>query len=352
MNLKISSAALNKVTHLYMIIAGCRYTARSVMITSSNGSIFRITGPLWRKPPVIGGFPSQRRVTWSLIFSLVCASTNGWSNNRDAGELRRHRAHYEASVMVLTWHYLRRGNWKVKSWIVLTSDPLHNLADLHKTLQHTTERFVGVLQGCVQCMSVRLCRESPVTRWANKIHPLTHCILWLFWNRKWYCTRSTFTKTTHRSQYICNYHDLLLEYPPPYSCSPRNTLARCWNKHDDVRTLICFPHNYTFVWGIHWFKEDSPLKGPIMRAIVVSFAANWTSASTTRRILDDLRCFNHVRSLLWNPFIIMGLMPNTLNCGLYVRRECRERFPRHRLAIPTCIMARARRTSCDACRDR
>ena len=36
-----------------------------------------------------------------------------------------------------------------------------------------------------------------------------------------------------------------------------------------------------------------------------------------------------------------------------MRRECRERFPRHRgLAIPKCIAARAWRICRDACRDR
>ena len=38
----------------------------------------------------------------------------------------------------------------------------------------------------------------------------------------------------------------------------------------------------------------------------------------------------------------MGLLPDTQNCGLRMRRECRECFPRHSgLAIPTCITARA-----------
>ena len=38
----------------------------------------------------------------------------------------------------------------------------------------------------------------------------------------------------------------------------------------------------------------------------------------------------------------MGLLPDKQHCGLRMRRECRERFPRHRgLAIPTCITARA-----------
>ena len=49
----------------------------------------------------------------------------------------------------------------------------------------------------------------------------------------------------------------------------------------------------------------------------------------------------------------MGFLPDTWNCGLRMRRECRERFPRHRgLAIPTCITARAWRTRRDACRER
>ena len=49
----------------------------------------------------------------------------------------------------------------------------------------------------------------------------------------------------------------------------------------------------------------------------------------------------------------MGFLPDTQNCGLRMRRKCRERFPRQReLAIPTCITARAWRTCRDACRDR
>ena len=32
-------------------------------MTLSNGSIFRVTGPLWGKPPATGEFPSQKPVT-------------------------------------------------------------------------------------------------------------------------------------------------------------------------------------------------------------------------------------------------------------------------------------------------
>ena len=104
-----------------------------IMITSWRGYSFRITCPLfgtrsavltaeshWQKAtdtahrhfpwlrhqmetfsvllalcvgnsPVTGEFPSQRPV--------ICAWINGWLNNREAGDLRRHRAHYDVTVM-------------------------------------------------------------------------------------------------------------------------------------------------------------------------------------------------------------------------------------------------------------
>ena len=68
-------------------------TAR-YMMTSSNGNIFRVTGPL------CGGLHSQRPVTRSLMFSLICAWALGWSNNRESGNLRRHRTHYDVIVML------------------------------------------------------------------------------------------------------------------------------------------------------------------------------------------------------------------------------------------------------------
>ena len=35
----------------------------------------------------------------ALMFSLICAWTNGWANTRDAGDLRRHRPHYYVTAM-------------------------------------------------------------------------------------------------------------------------------------------------------------------------------------------------------------------------------------------------------------
>ena len=49
------------------------------------------------RSPVDSPHKGQWRGT--LMFSFIYAWTNGWVNNRDAGDLRHHRAHYDVTVM-------------------------------------------------------------------------------------------------------------------------------------------------------------------------------------------------------------------------------------------------------------
>ena len=39
----------------------------------------------------------------ALIFSSICAWINGWINYREAGDLRRHHAHYDVTVMLFSF---------------------------------------------------------------------------------------------------------------------------------------------------------------------------------------------------------------------------------------------------------
>ena len=48
-----------------------------------------------------GGSPHKDLWRGALMFSLICAWTNGLANNRDGGDLRRHRAHYDITVILL-----------------------------------------------------------------------------------------------------------------------------------------------------------------------------------------------------------------------------------------------------------
>ena len=53
-------------------------------------------------------WPFVRGIHWSphkgqwrgaLMFSFICVWINDWVNNREAGDLRRHRGHYDVNVM-------------------------------------------------------------------------------------------------------------------------------------------------------------------------------------------------------------------------------------------------------------
>ena len=53
--------------------------------------------------------PHKGQWRGSLMFSLICVCINGWVNNRQAGDLRRHRGHYDVTVMEIyfPWNILR-----------------------------------------------------------------------------------------------------------------------------------------------------------------------------------------------------------------------------------------------------
>ena len=53
--------------------------------------------------PVTGEFHKKRSVTRSFGVSLICTWIHARVNNREAGDLRRHRAYYDAVVMVLLY---------------------------------------------------------------------------------------------------------------------------------------------------------------------------------------------------------------------------------------------------------
>ena len=67
-------------------------------------------------------YPHKDQSRWAVMFYLISA----WVNNREAGDLRRHRAHYDVTFMVLTVVYAGS-----------------NLA-LHKPLQHDSSYRIAM----------------------------------------------------------------------------------------------------------------------------------------------------------------------------------------------------------------
>ena len=44
--------------------------------------------------------PHKGQWRGALMFSVICVWINGWVNNREAGDMRRYRAHYDVNVMI------------------------------------------------------------------------------------------------------------------------------------------------------------------------------------------------------------------------------------------------------------
>ena len=68
---------------------------------------YLLTGDRW--------IPLSKARDGALIFSLIWAWTKDWANNRDAGDLRRQRVHYDVTVITTTylfkfnaihWHHM------------------------------------------------------------------------------------------------------------------------------------------------------------------------------------------------------------------------------------------------------
>ena len=82
------------------VLAPC-ITSSSVRMASAHDHVIK-----WKHFPLYWPFVgspvnSPHKGQWhgALMFSLMCVWINGWVNNREAGDLRRYRAHYDVSVM-------------------------------------------------------------------------------------------------------------------------------------------------------------------------------------------------------------------------------------------------------------
>ena len=81
----------------------CKYSEVLIqygMMTSSNGNIFCVTGHLCGEFTGPRWIPHTKARRGALMLSLICARINDWVNNREAGDLRRSRGHYDVIVMM------------------------------------------------------------------------------------------------------------------------------------------------------------------------------------------------------------------------------------------------------------
>ena len=98
--------------------------AHVLMMTSSNGNIFRVTGHLCGEFTGHRWIPRTKASDTELWCYLDLCLNNGRVNNGEAGDLRRHSTHYDITVM-LTWYCTQHTNFKGKTLVIRTTPISH-----------------------------------------------------------------------------------------------------------------------------------------------------------------------------------------------------------------------------------
>ena len=132
------------------------------VMTSSNGNIFHVTG----HSPVNSPHKGQWR--GALMFSFICI--NGWVNNREAVDLRRHRAPYDVTVM--------------KTW-----SPGMDTLPVSKSLREGNvlpKEYCG--SWFIFVVSVNTLQKQSSCRWFNFVTGIgtTVSLRWCHWNKPWW----------------------------------------------------------------------------------------------------------------------------------------------------------------------
>ena len=97
------------------------------------------------------------------MLSLICAWVNGWINNRDAGDLKRHRAHHDANAMRKgeihiygKWKHLLQTSkelferWKKnRNWNVWVVTHISNYLNIHLRKKEKLFSIISKLQATV-----------------------------------------------------------------------------------------------------------------------------------------------------------------------------------------------------------
>ena len=96
--------------------SGSLCQGREVHVWTLQAIVRAMLNPWWRHQTEIfsrnwspGNSPHKGQWRGALMFSLICVWINDWVNNREAGNLRRYRDHYDVIVML-------RNAQEIKNW--------------------------------------------------------------------------------------------------------------------------------------------------------------------------------------------------------------------------------------------
>ena len=145
--------------------------------------------------------PHKGQWRGALMFSLICVRLNGWVNNREAGDLRCYRSHYDVIVMIktiLTTNLFSKYSW-LQRWL---QNSIFNFLDRwwyrlpHSLTTNTTHDDVIKWRHFPRCWPfVRGIQRSPVNspdkdQWRGTLICALNKRLSKQWWRWWFETPS------------------------------------------------------------------------------------------------------------------------------------------------------------------
>ena len=196
------------------------------------------------------------------MFSLICAWINGWVNNREAGDLRHHRAHYDVMVMGVSGFVsiicfrlpLVTGDRLL--WWNQSTDWISNWD------YRSTHKRTGVFTYLNDQRSMELS---------------TMIASGFVEYKAWRCVFIVVLKQIINKTVFCCTN----------AVDPRYLAA--YFSHDDVIKWKHFPRYCSVVRGIHRWPVNSPLNVHWRGAFMFSLICTWINGWVNNREAGDLR---------------------------------------------------------------
>ena len=115
------------------------------------------------------------------MFSLMCTWTSGWVNNRDGGDFRRHRPHYDVTVMSKS----TRGSQNIKSHVLFFDPTQKTDCAVHAEVSisaDAADKFHFIFLALWKSIT-KICKSTYdlVTQWSCPDKP---------WQKPWPCGKA------------------------------------------------------------------------------------------------------------------------------------------------------------------
>ena len=130
--------------------------------------------------------PHKGQWRGALMLSLICVWINGWVNNREVGDLRRYRAHYDVIAMVsqCQWSSPQENGLATTSWHKTPQSKVKQIKTVGIIYMKQSNLFITQSMGCILRVFFKGILEQNdrgIRIWSHRKHSL-HLLNGELWN--------------------------------------------------------------------------------------------------------------------------------------------------------------------------